>query len=85
MEKTKTFKSKEPVYDLYKKAVYVIDGENISALRAMQKIAAAGGLIPGNVIRVTRDEFLAIKNALIMIVPSPTEETDKRSIIDLPV
>lgn len=58
-------------YELYKKAVYVVNRDNKAAWSAMLKLAA--NCQPGKIIPVTGDEFQAIKDGMIILMPPPSD------------
>lgn len=69
-------------YDFYRKAVWAVNWDDRATKQAMLKLAQ--NMKPGSIIPLTREEFRALKDNVILVIPSPTEETDGRQL-ELPL
>ena len=59
-------------YELHKKAIYVVDRDNEAAWSVMRKIA--DNCKPGAVIPVTAEEFEALRDGVMVVIPPPQDE-----------
>jgi hypothetical protein len=67
-----------PAYELYRKAVYVVDISNRAAWSVMMKLAE--DCRPGCVIPVTAEEFDALKDGIIVLLPPPPADHPRIAI-----